>query len=606
MQKKTMMSSQADNSVKREPRWIENTNDAGVASVVALMCPNSIFSFIGSCKITVLQGAIDINGFHFLSDNEEKDELEVVSSKFGPSCTVTALPFEASNTTRKLESTVLNEARALASDTSERVRNISVVRLCVWTPDVVEFISSVNRQFGNLFLDDTEQNGKPQNLSSLTVVDPGDVNVKPFTVSNSWHKPLKELSKLMSKVEKADKKQKKPKLKSKSDVPVAPTLAIVGGKASGKSTFSQWIVNRLLDDYETVAYLDCDLGQSEFTPCGQVSLHFLSEPVFGTSFIHLRQPTAARFIGSHSPTEAPTEYLHAIFDLFNDYLAGCDTDVCPLIINTQGWVKGLGYLLLLDTLRFVSPSIIVQIDSKNESKNLPDMQIRCEEAFLKQPTTQNLFDKPVTTIRRPEEPKVYKLASLADAAEGSLSKTNAVEAKDLRTLSLLSYFSKIVCDEQSDRTSDRWVPISHQHPYAVPWSSVSVLFPLIPVSDSNALRALNASIVALLRPVKHSRMNDSTTDDNISHTLDCIGYGIIRAIDTDLGVFYINSPLPPLFLKQVTHISKGLIEVPQAIMMQGTVGTCTYMTYDFSSGTVAGGKGRKTRTNLVRKRKAAN
>ena len=33
--------------------------------------------------------------------------------------------------------------------------------------------------------------------------------------------------------------------------------------------------------YEQVAFLECDLGQSEFTPGGMVSLHALSQPIFG-------------------------------------------------------------------------------------------------------------------------------------------------------------------------------------------------------------------------------------------------------------------------------------------------------------------------------------
>lgn len=33
--------------------------------------------------------------------------------------------------------------------------------------------------------------------------------------------------------------------------------------------------------YDQVAFLECDLGQSEFTPGGMVSLHAVSQPVFG-------------------------------------------------------------------------------------------------------------------------------------------------------------------------------------------------------------------------------------------------------------------------------------------------------------------------------------
>ncbi len=39
-----------------------------------------------------------------------------------------------------------------------------------------------------------------------------------------------------------------------------------------------------------MVYLDTDLGQPEFTPAGLVSLHVISSPVFGPSFMHLASP----------------------------------------------------------------------------------------------------------------------------------------------------------------------------------------------------------------------------------------------------------------------------------------------------------------------------
>jgi polynucleotide 5'-hydroxyl-kinase GRC3/NOL9 len=39
-----------------------------------------------------------------------------------------------------------------------------------------------------------------------------------------------------------------------------------------------------------VVFLDTDLGQPEFTPAGLVSLHVISSPVFGPSFMHLASP----------------------------------------------------------------------------------------------------------------------------------------------------------------------------------------------------------------------------------------------------------------------------------------------------------------------------
>lgn len=63
-----------------------------------------------------------------------------------------------------------------------------------------------------------------------------------------------------------------------------PILAIVKGpKRSGKSTFARELANTLLERYERVAYLDCDLGQSEFGPGGSVGLFSLDGPVLGES-----------------------------------------------------------------------------------------------------------------------------------------------------------------------------------------------------------------------------------------------------------------------------------------------------------------------------------
>jgi len=36
--------------------------------------------------------------------------------------------------------------------------------------------------------------------------------------------------------------------------------------------------------YDAVAYLETDVGQCEFTPSGLISLHIISEPVFGRDY----------------------------------------------------------------------------------------------------------------------------------------------------------------------------------------------------------------------------------------------------------------------------------------------------------------------------------
>jgi polynucleotide 5'-hydroxyl-kinase GRC3/NOL9 len=88
-----------------------------------------------------------------------------------------------------------------------------------------------------------------------------------------------------------------------------------------------------------VAYLETDIGQSEFTPPGFVSLVIVSSPLFGPPFTHLTHPTYAYFVGEVTPKSAISLYLHSVFKAYEDYLEHFGTEL-PLVVNTHGWVKG--------------------------------------------------------------------------------------------------------------------------------------------------------------------------------------------------------------------------------------------------------------------------
>lgn len=57
---------------------------------------------------------------------------------------------------------------------------------------------------------------------------------------------------------------------------------LIGGPVnSGKSTLARKLVNHLLSHISNIAWLDCDMGQPEFTPPSVVSLHVLDKPITG-------------------------------------------------------------------------------------------------------------------------------------------------------------------------------------------------------------------------------------------------------------------------------------------------------------------------------------
>jgi len=81
------------------------------------------------------------------------------------------------------------------------------------------------------------------------------------------------------------------------------------------------------------------------------------------------------FFGDTSSKRDPEAYLNCLFHLY-DYFVGkyrCDeNEMLPLIVNTPGWVKGAGFDMLVELLRYICPTIVVQIRITMQSKNLPD------------------------------------------------------------------------------------------------------------------------------------------------------------------------------------------------------------------------------------------
>lgn len=117
----------------------------------------------------------------------------------------------------------------------------------------------------------------------------------------------------------------------------------------GKSTFTRYLVNRALDhldDSYEVTYLDCDLGQCEFSISGCLSYVNLHTPLFGPPCSRIRtHPKADRLLyyGLTSPQAAPVRYLEYIDRLrrmWNSDRQQRELKRSLIVINTMGWGTG--------------------------------------------------------------------------------------------------------------------------------------------------------------------------------------------------------------------------------------------------------------------------
>ncbi|CDU22030.1 uncharacterized protein SPSC_00660 [Sporisorium scitamineum] len=213
----------------------------------------------------------------------------------------------------------------------------------------------------------------------------------------------------------------------------AVVALIRGNKKVGKSTLSRMALERLLSMGKViggkVAYLELDLGQSDFGPPGMVALHVLSltdkvqlevldeeaadatervdaapeeaqhaagesnaalqskQPRLARSCVKLgpgwcqpRVPVRAHFIGDVSPRDDPESYVAAVHDLIEFFRAqiqpghpGEDDEPqrVPLVINTQGWIKGLGADLAARIEPLLRPTHILDVIPRGSPDPVP-------------------------------------------------------------------------------------------------------------------------------------------------------------------------------------------------------------------------------------------
>ncbi|KAJ7043646.1 hypothetical protein C8F04DRAFT_943495 [Mycena alexandri] len=402
---------------------------------------------------------------------------------------------------------------------------------------------------------------------------------------------------------------------------------IKGHKKSGKSTFARTLLNRLLCRYRKVAYLECDLGQSEFTPAGLVALNIVESPVFGPPFTHPSLPNFAHYIGMTTPRSSPAHYLASIQSLVETYQLDVQTpvdycngdsrisDTIPLIVNTMGWTKGLGADLTRQIEDIVQPSAIFEV----------------EAPFFEYSSS---FEPPPSVFDVSQGAKSHLLQPIVP----SVLATN-YSAADHRSIAILSYFHAIFprmapkgLQQVTAATWNTILPLCAHPPYEVDWS---LAFDKITLSGagtedvvpSELNRVLNGALVGLVAYEPGSLENDIDMTGSSSATIPvlpytqgspapspststCHGIALIRAMSPSSPHLHLITPLPPHLLSKCRVLVKGEMELPLWGMLdfrselEGEVGgvekgKVPYLQWGKGEG--LGGEKRRVRRNLMRR-----
>ncbi|KAM0872768.1 hypothetical protein ACQ4PT_038501 [Festuca glaucescens] len=325
-------------------------------------------------------------------------------------------------------------------------------------------------------------------------------------------------------------------------------VAVCGPGNSGKSAFSRLLLNTLLGRYKRVAYLDTDVGQPEFTPPGFVSLHVLEEQTKDLTMLYLRPPKRCFFFGDVGAHRNPKLLLSYIFGLYDYFLQELycfnETDnpqksAIPLVINTSGWVKGIGLHVLSEILRYVSPTDVIRLHTTSEGTNLPD------GAFW---LDGHEGDSRVNLI---------EIHASQNSPRHLLVKK---EARMIRDLRLIAYFRQCLPRDFPVFSCDDLVQgFAAIDPFQLPLLKIQVIDLHCQVSGGAVYDFLTGTIVGL----------GSSTCVPLSTECSspwCIGLGFIKAVDIPGNCIHLITPASHHLLENIDIIFRSCITVPTCLL----------------------------------------
>ncbi|GAX82229.1 hypothetical protein CEUSTIGMA_g9657.t1 [Chlamydomonas eustigma] len=426
-------------------------------------------------------------------------------------------------------------------------------------------------------------------------------------------------------------------------------VAVCGSKGMGKSTFSRLLTNRFLNICKEVMYLDTDCGQPEFSPPGLVSLVRVKAPVLGPPYTHQQAPYAAHYQGDTSPQGDPELYVAAVYSLYKQYQLYCSTCTAerrscpPLIVNTHGWVKGVGLDVLAEVLHATMPTHVVQFCSHLQGKNLPDGPFWIPEALQEHSYNPNMiYLKASAPTASLQGTTVGRVASTGHVQVGAdLAQQRLLKPAECRSFQWHAWARHVIGLDPtwgSYEGQELWqdaAQLAALRPVCICLDDVSLQF----LGSSGDLKpsyigvVLNGAIVGLgASRLNTQEMHDGGVaqglDDHrersaegtnmdvqqVNHHMDrlppvkCLGLGLVRAVDMEARKLYILTPLMQDWVKlqQVDTLMVGKTELPSSLLQVGDSAVTPYLSLFClpTEGTASGGsKSRKTleRRGLVHK-----
>ncbi|CAF4036751.1 unnamed protein product [Rotaria sp. Silwood2] len=331
---------------------------------------------------------------------------------------------------------------------------------------------------------------------------------------------------------------------------------VCGAKDSGKSTYLRYLINKCLSQTNflpKITFLDCDIGQSEFTPSGSISLiNNLTEPLFGPSASHLKKPLKSFYFGNIKvDNDKILNYLNYV-KLTYDYIKNYQHDL--LVVNTMGWGSDTGLVIMKELIDLLQPTILIQLRSSSPHFRhiMPDIN------------PQWSINAPISNIYR-QTNKIslnysynkydYNLL-LTPVRQHNYGKSNLT-----RQACLWSYFSQLEIKQLIMKPLIDYI----DHIEILQFEKIGIGLLHRQIEPKYLLQVLNGSIVALCRIRNDMLCHTSNSFPGLIDeraNVECLGFGFIRSIDMTRHEIHVIIPDRSIPKTMINALIKGYDDCP--------------------------------------------
>ncbi|KAL5582386.1 hypothetical protein UlMin_014828 [Ulmus minor] len=161
-----------------------------------------------------------------------------------------------------------------------------------------------------------------------------------------------------------------------SNTSQGPRVIVVGPTDSGKSTLSRMLLSWAAKQGWKPTFVDLDIGQGSITIPGCIAATPIKMPIDPVEGIPLEMPLVY-FYGHVTPSHNVDLYKVVVKELSQmlerQFAGNSESRAAGMVINTMGWIEGVGYELLLHAIDTFNANVVLVLGKEKLWSMLRDV-----------------------------------------------------------------------------------------------------------------------------------------------------------------------------------------------------------------------------------------